>query len=110
MDRKNTAIDAPPVDVGSVTDVWIGAGETQNFAFLLMVCQTFQTKMMEYYKAGMGLDQRTGRLRNICTALKEIYFDADDRKYTIALTPGPDGALGCPYGEKDVDGVCMDTR
>jgi hypothetical protein len=96
-----------------------------------MICQSFQNKMKEYYKAGSTDEDRFQRLCEIRQALTEIGFEDGERIFTIApissvtrdalrdaIRAAPIGSIpeirsasgSCGNGEKDVGGVCMDTR
>jgi len=102
MADKNTTIDVSPAESISDFPDWTTNHETVRYAFLLMLCQAFQDKMMAYYKAGGSDADKTTRLYAIRDRLKQSGFDG----YSIA----PNGVGACQGNEKPVDGVCMNTR
>jgi len=102
MADKNTTIDVSPAEIISGLPTWITDYETMRYAFLLMMCQAFQDKMMAYYKAGHTDDDKTTRLYAIRDRLTAISLGG----YSIA----PNSSMACQGNEKPVDRVCMNTR
>lgn len=102
MADKNTTIDVSPAEIISDFPDWTTNHETVRYAFLLMMCQAFQDKMMAYYKAGGSDAEKQRRLYVIRDKLKEISIDG----YSIA----PNSSMACQGNEKPVDGLCMNTR
>lgn len=97
MADKNTTIDE--------SRAWTDRPETVNFAHLIMMCQAFQNKVIEYYKAAAP-PKRPARLIAIRDELTRIKFTDGTHTFTIA----PDGQGNCPDGQKPVDGFCAATE
>ena len=107
MADKNTTIDVSPAEIISDLPPWTTDHETVRYAFLLMMCQAFQDKMMAYYKAGTTPADKTTRLYEIRDKLRDIRcVGGDGQSFSIGLT----SSMGCQGNEKPVDGVCMNTR
>jgi hypothetical protein len=105
MADKNTTIDISPAEITSDIPFWTSEPETVRYAFLIMMCQAFQDKMMAYYKAGTTDADKTDRLYLIRDKLTAISFGEGDQIFSIR----PNGLGACQGSEKPVDGVCMNT-
>ena len=116
MARKNTfSVAVPPEQLKKQIDLWAGSEERRNIAFLKAICQEFQNKMEEYYRAGATPEARLPRLDEVCQALIEIGFTDGERTFTIAAPFDPlpthweelvQGA-GCPETRSCLRGACM---
>lgn len=82
-------------------DLWANSEETRNLAFINEICQAFQNRAEEYYKAGATIEDRSQRLEEIRQALIEIGFTDGERTFTIAA----DSNI-CPNGNPPKGGVC----
>jgi hypothetical protein len=110
MAHENTTIDESHDESVRGFHDWTGTEATLNYAYLLMICQSFQNKMKAYYKAGRTDREKLKRLEEIRQKLMGIVCTDkwSEIKYTIAPTDGPTG-LGCPGGGKYVGGACVDS-
>jgi hypothetical protein len=106
MADKNTTIDVSPAEIISDLPHWTTQPETVRYAFLIMMCQALQDKMIAYYKAGTSDVDRATRLKDIRDKLTTIRFEGVSGQY-FSIAPMNGQCLG---GEKPVDGVCMNTR
>src|SRR5262245_36743775 len=82
-------------------DYWFNSEDRRNLAFLEAICQAFQNRMREYYKAGDTLTDRSQRLEEIRQSLVEIGFTHGEHTFTIAAIAGKCVGGGSPTG-----GVC----
>ena len=105
----NNTVDTPPAHTVGTVGEWTASENTRNFAYLLMMCQAFQDKVIEYYMAAEAEDQ-AGRLIEICQKLTEIKFeDGTGHIFTIAPTRVR-GVMTCGDGEKPIPGgFCAKT-
>jgi hypothetical protein len=100
MARMNIKTDTMPYDqLKEEISNWFNSEDRRNLAFLKAICQAFQNRMEEYYKAGATLEDRSQRLEEIRRALIEIGFTHGEQTFTIA-------ARGkCPGG-RPTGGAC----
>src|SRR5215475_8576337 len=105
MARINTTFDLSPDEY--MSGDWATSQDTRNFAYLIMICQAFQDKVKEYYKAGGTTEARSQRLDEIRQALIEIGFQDGESIYTIAPSRDVEGVPSCGTNEKYVNGACV---
>jgi hypothetical protein len=105
MAHINTTSDVSPGESSISNGEWASSASTRNYAYLIMICQAFQDKLIAYYKDAAPAE-RPARLNAIRDKLIRIKFTAGAQTFTIA----PNDQGKCSNGEKPVNGICMVTE
>ncbi len=89
--------------------------ESQNIPYINALCQTFQAKLIEYYKAGTDAEDRLERLCEIGQMFRETSFTKNGQVFGVASASAHKtaqeayeiGADACPPGTQCVDRTCV---
>ena len=82
--------------------------DVEDHLFLRIAHNVFQDKMLEYYRAGKTVKERTRRAKQIINKLKGIQFKDGAKTFSLAPPKAAKGkAVKCEGGYCICRGCCM---